>query len=124
MIKGIGLDVVELERIARVVENYGDRFLKKIFTEDEREYFERWQNPVPGIAGRFAAKEACFKALSTGWSEGVRWRDVEVLRKEGGQPYVRLHGSAAAVLAKLGARSIHCSITHSKDHAAAVVVLE
>ncbi len=124
MIKGIGIDSIELERIARVYERYPERFLNKVYTDSEREYFRRWADPVPRIAGRFAVKEACMKALGTGWSNGVRWRDIEVLRRPGGKPEVRLHGVAARILAALGATEIHCTITHSRDHALAVVIFE
>jgi len=124
MIKGIGIDSIELERIARVYESYGDHFLGKIYTEAERAYFERWKDPVPRIAGRFAVKEACMKALGTGWSRGVRWRDIEVLRHPSGKPFVTLHGEARRILASLDATEIHCTITHSRDHAMAVVIFE
>ena len=124
MIKGIGIDSVELDRVARICREYGGRFLQKIYTENEREYFDRWRDPVPGIAGRFAAKEAVMKALATGWNRGVRWSDVEIMRSEIGKPVVKLHGRAAAVFEELGARTAHCTITHTKTLAMAVVILE
>jgi holo-[acyl-carrier protein] synthase len=124
MIKGIGVDSIELERVAGVYERYGERFLQKVYTAAERDYFRRWADPVPRIAGRFAVKEACMKALGTGWSGGVRWRDIEVLREPSGKPAVRLHGQAARALAALDADAIHCTITHSRDHAIALVILE
>lgn len=124
MIKGIGIDSVELHRVARICREYGGRFLQKIYTESEREYFDRWKEPVPGIAGRFAAKEACMKALGTGWNRGVRWREIEVLRLDEGKPEIKLHGRAEAVFGELGATVIHCTITHSKETAMAVVILE
>ncbi|MDH3197005.1 MAG: holo-ACP synthase [Candidatus Krumholzibacteria bacterium] len=124
MIRGIGIDTIELERVGRVLERYGERFLGRILTEGERAYVARWADPVPRVAGRFAAKEACMKALGTGWSRGVRWRDIEVARHPSGKPVVRLHGEARRVLASLGATEIHCTITHSRDHAMAVVIFE
>lgn len=124
MIKGIGIDSIELERVARVYAGYPERFLHRVYTQAERDYFARWTDPVPRIAGRFAAKEACMKALGTGWSGGVRWTDIEVLRRPSGEPFLRLHGEAARALAALGAQETHCTITHSRDHAMAVVIVE
>lgn len=124
MIKGIGIDSIELERVARIFSEYGPRFLEKVYTEGEREYFERWIDPVPRIAGRFAVKEACMKALGTGWSHGVRWRDIEVVRQPSGKPTVKLFGEARRIFSALGATEIHCTITHSRDHALAVVIFE
>jgi len=124
MIKGIGIDTIELERVAGVLERYPERFLQKIYTEGEREYFSRWSDPVPRVAGRFAVKESVMKALGTGWSRGVRWRDIEVSRHPSGKPVVKLHGEARRIFSSLGASEIHCTITHSKDHAMAMVIFE
>lgn len=124
MIKGIGIDSIELDRVAGVYERYGERFLHKIYTGREREYFARWADPVPRMAGRFAVKEACMKALGTGWSSGVRWQDIEVVRHPSGKPVLELHGRAAEVFTRLGGREAHCTITHSRDHAVAVVIFE
>ena len=124
MIKGIGIDSIELERVARVLGEFGERFLDKICTESEREYFDRLRDPVPAIAGRFAAKEACMKALGTGWNRGVRWRDVEVTRLDIGKPEIVLHGKAEDARREMDASVIHCTITHSKTHATALVILE
>jgi holo-[acyl-carrier protein] synthase len=124
MIKGIGIDSVQLSRIARVYAEYGDKFLARILTDAEREYVARWADPVPRIAGRFAAKEACMKALGTGWGGGIRWRDIEVVRGPAGAPVAHLHGRAADRLAELGASRVHCTITHTDDHAMAMIVME
>jgi holo-[acyl-carrier protein] synthase len=124
VIKGIGIDTIELERVERVFAGYGERFLRRVFAEGERDYIAKWADPVPRIAGRFAAKEACMKALGTGWSGGVRWKDIEVRRHPSGKPFVELHGEAARAFAALGAEELHCTITHSRDHAMAVVILE
>jgi len=124
MIKGIGTDLIELDRIARVHYENGERFLVKLYTDAERDYFSRWEDPVPRIAGRFAAKEAVMKALGTGWSDGVRWRDIEILRRPAGAPEVVLHGRCREIFDSLGATRIHCTITHSRDHAMAVVIFE
>ena len=122
MIKGIGIDLIELDRIARIFEEQGERFLRRVFTGTEREYFARWKDPIPRIAGRFAAKEAVMKALGTGWSEGVTWRDIEVVRRPGGAPDVRLDGRCSEIFESLGAEKIHCTITHSRTAAMAVVL--
>jgi holo-[acyl-carrier protein] synthase len=124
MIKGIGTDLIELDRIAGVYERQGERFLHRLFTDAEREYFARWRDPIPRIAGRFAAKEAVMKALGTGWANGVRWRDIEVIRRPGGKPEVRLHGRCREIYESLGAERIHCTITHSRDYAMAVIIFE
>jgi holo-[acyl-carrier protein] synthase len=124
MIKGIGTDLIELERVARIYGEQGERFLEKLFTETERTYIAQWKDPTPRIAGRFAAKEAVMKALGTGWSEGVRWRDIEIIRQSGGKPEVRLHGRCQEIFASLDAKRIHCTITHSRHSAMAVVIFE
>jgi len=124
MIRGIGTDSIELERIARVYADWGNVFLQKVYTQSEREYFAQWADPIPRIAGRFAAKEACMKALGTGWSGGVRWRDIEVTRHPSGKPVVQLHGKARRIFSSLDALDIHCSITHSRRVALAVVIFE
>jgi holo-[acyl-carrier protein] synthase len=124
MIRGIGIDTVQLDRIARVHAEYGEKFLARILTPAEREYVARWADPVPRIAGRFAAKEACMKALGTGWGDGIRWQDIEVRRGRAGAPEAHLSGRAAARLSELGATRVHCTITHSDDHAMALIVIE
>jgi holo-[acyl-carrier protein] synthase len=124
MIKGLGIDSIQLARIARVYGEYGARFLDRILTDSEREYAARYADPVPRIAGRFAAKEACMKALGTGWGFGVRWRDIEIGRLPSGKPVVHLHGRAGEILRSLDASAAHCTITHTDEHALAVVVLE
>jgi holo-[acyl-carrier protein] synthase len=124
MIRGLGIDSIELSRVARVYAEYGERFLDRILTPAEREYVARWADAVPRIAGRFAAKEACMKALGTGWGAGVRWRDIEVGRHPSGKPVIELHGRAHEICALLGGSTVHCTITHTNDHAMAVVIIE
>src|SRR4026209_2578575 len=91
---GLGIDVTDIPRIASAFERYGERFLRRVFTDGEIAYCTRRRDPVPHLAGRFAAKEAAMKALGTGHSRGVLWKDVEVVR-HGGPPQLRLHGGAA-----------------------------
>jgi len=124
MIKGIGVDTIEIDRIARVYARYNERFLNRIFASEERTYALRYKDPVPRLAARFAAKEACMKALGTGWNSGVRWKDIVVVNDEGGKPELRLYGNARMFFEKLPADRIHLSITHSKQHATAVVIFE
>src|SRR5712691_7216933 len=119
---GIGMDATEIDRIEATVARFGDRFLRRIFTDGEIAYATRRRNPTPHLAGRFAAKEAAMKALGTGHSRGVLWRDVEVIRR-GGPPQLQLHGGAARVFAALGARSSLLTITHSDTLALAEVLI-
>lgn len=124
MIVGTGIDIAEVPRIREVLERHGERFLKRIFTEGEIQYCESKANRVERYAARFAAKEAGMKAIGTGWNHGVRWRDIEVVRKPGGRPTLLLHGKAAEFAAKLGATNIALSLTHTAEQAFAQVILE
>jgi holo-[acyl-carrier protein] synthase len=124
MIVGTGVDIAEVPRIRESIERFGERFLHRIFTDGEIEYCERKASRFESYAARFAAKEAGMKALGTGWSHGVRWRDVEVVRPKGQRPTIQFHGQAAVFAEKLGARNIALSITHTSEHALAHVILE
>jgi holo-[acyl-carrier protein] synthase len=119
---GIGLDATEIERIEAAVARFGDRFLRRVFTEGEIAYATRRRNPAPHLAGRFAAKEAAMKALGTGHSQGVLWRDIEVVRA-GGPPQLRFHGGAARRFASMSANGSLLTITHSQTLAIAQVLL-
>jgi len=124
MIVGTGIDIAEVSRIRAAIEHHGERFLQRIFTPGEIRYCESKANRVERYAARFAAKEAGMKALGTGWSHGVRWRDLEVARKPGGRPALVMHGKAAEVAATLGATRIALSLTHTAELAMAQVILE
>src|SRR5262250_1257382 len=102
MIVGTGIDIAEVPRVAAALERFGERFLRRVFTDGEIRYCDSKANRVERYAARFAAKEAAMKALGTGWSHGVRWSDLEVLRQPGGRPTVAFHGKAAEFAAKLG----------------------
>jgi holo-[acyl-carrier protein] synthase len=119
---GLGLDATDIGRIAETIERYKDRFLQRIFTEGEIAYCMRRRVPSIHFAGRFAAKEAAMKALGTGHSQGVLWRDVEVVRR-GGPPQLQLHGGAGRRFAAMGGRSSLLTITHSDDLAMAQVLI-
>jgi len=120
---GIGMDATEIDRIQASIDRFGDRFIRRIFTDGEIAYSMRRRNPAPHFAGRFAAKEAAMKALGTGHSRGVLWRDIEVVRVQGGPPQLKFHGGAAARFASLGAQSSLLTITHSETLAIAQVML-
>lgn len=119
---GLGIDATDLPRIADVFKRYGDRFLRRVFTEGEIAYCTRRRDPVPHLAGRFAAKEACMKALGTGHSRGVLWKDIEVVR-HGGPPQLVLHGGAAKRAAGMNVQKSLLTITHSDALAMAQVLL-
>ena len=121
-IVGIGIDATDLPRVAEILERYGDRFLRRVFTAGEIAYCTTRRNPVPHLAGRFAVKEAAMKALGTGQSRGVLWKDIEVVRA-GGPPRLKLHGGAAIRAAEMGVTESLVTITHSESLALAQVVL-
>jgi holo-[acyl-carrier protein] synthase len=121
-ILGLGFDATDIPRVREVFQQYGERFIRRILTEGEIAYCTRRRDPVPHIAGRFAAKEAAMKALGTGHSQGVLWRDVEVVRR-GGPPQLQLHGGAGRRFAAIGGRSSLLTITHSDALALAEVLL-
>ena len=117
------MDATEIARVRDVVARYGDRFLHRIFTDAEIAYCMRHRDPVPSLAARFAAKEAAMKALGTGRSRGVLWKDIEVVRQRGQAPQLRLTGGALRRFEAVHARSALVTISHSKDLALAQVLL-
>src|SRR5262245_40295452 len=119
---GIGMDATDLPRIADILERYGARFLHRVFTDGEISYCTKRRNPVPHLAGRFAVKEAAMKALGTGQSRGVVWRDIEVIRG-GGPPRLKFHGGAARRAEVMGVKHSLVTITHSETLALAQVLL-
>ena len=121
MIKGIGVDIIEIARIRRSVETTGERFLEKVFTPGEIAYCRSKSNSHQHFAARFAAKEAVSKALSTGWAGEFRWKDVEVVNDPSGQPRITLHGKLRDTLSSL---SILLSISHSETHVVAMALVE
>src|SRR5579859_7026227 len=119
---GLGFDATDLPRIRDAFTRYGDRFLRRVFTDGEIAYCTRQRDPVPSLAGRFAAKEAAMKALGTGHSRGVLWRDIEVVRR-GGPPQLALHGGAGRRLAAIGGRRSLLTIAHTDELALAEVMI-
>ena len=124
MIVGLGVDIAEVDRVRGAIERQGERFLKRLYTAKERAYCEKFKNKYERYAGRFAVKEATMKALGTGWSRGVRWVDVEVVREKGGRPTMKLAGEAAKVAERMGVKNIALSITHTAQQAFAQVIFE
>lgn len=124
MIVGMGIDVAEVKRIQAVIESQKERFLRRVYTSSESTYCEQFKNRFERYAGRFAAKEAAMKALGTGWSRGVRWVDVEVVRQRGGRPTIALKGEAKKIADALGVKNIALSITHTAEQAIAQVIFE
>jgi len=124
MILGIGLDLVEVARIAGLHQRHGERFLGRVYTQAELDYCLPRAARDQHLAGRFAAKEAVFKALGTGWAEDVSWKQIEVLPDKNGAPRAELSGPAAERLAALGGRGVLLSITHAAGCAAATAIIE
>ena len=124
MILGIGIDIIEVARIHASHEKFGERFLSRILLPNEINYCLSHRNPAPFLAARFAAKEAISKAFGTGIGAQLGWQDMEVGRKESGEPFVILHGGGQKLLHQRGAQSVLISLSHTQDHAAAVAILE
>lgn len=124
MIVGLGVDITEVDRIQAAIDRHGPSFLRRIFTPSEIAYCERHRNHAERFAGRFAAKEAAMKALGTGWSHGVRWVDIEVVREPSGKPTLNLSGATRSIADRLGVKNISLTITHSGNTALAQVVFE
>jgi holo-[acyl-carrier protein] synthase len=123
-ILGIGTDIIECLRIARMIERHGELFISRVYTEHEITYCAARKAATQHYAGRWAAKEAVLKALGTGWVKGISWRDVEVRNRATGSPAVCLHGGARDVLERSGIERIHLSISHCRSHATAYAVAE
>lgn len=124
MILGVGIDIIEVSRIASSHERFGERFLNRILHPNEIKYCLSHRMPGPFLAARFAAKEAISKAFGTGIGAQLGWQDMEVGRKESGEPYVILHGAGRKLLEERKARMVLISLSHTQGHAAAVAILE
>ncbi len=124
VIAGIGIDMVNIPRFGELMERRGPAAVARFYTAGEAERCGAAKSPTESFAARFAAKEAFFKALGTGWGLGGRWTEVEVVSAPSGAPGLRLAGRAAAAAAERGVTRIHLSLTHTHDTAAAFVVLE
>jgi holo-[acyl-carrier protein] synthase len=124
MILGIGTDLAEVGRIRRSIAQFGDRFVHRIYTDQERAYASSKANAAERFAARFAAKEAGMKAIGTGWRRGVTWKDFEVVNERSGRPTLTLSGVAREVADQLGVSRISISLTHTQEMAFAIVILE
>ena len=124
MIAGTGVDIVDIERIRKITEKQKSRFIDRVFTQAEQQFCNKYRDPAPHLSARFAAKEALFKALGTGWAKGVTWLDVEVQRVESAAPSMVLHGEAEKRSIRLGVEHVHLSLSHSDQWAVAMVILE
>jgi holo-[acyl-carrier protein] synthase len=124
VIVGIGVDLCDTTRVRSLVDRYGERFERRVFTERERGYCRNDRRRHECLGGRFAAKEAALKAIGTGLSQGIRWHDVELVSTEYQPPRIEWHGRAREIAAARGMQHCHVTITHDGGLAVAVVVLE
>jgi len=125
MVLGVGTDLMETKRIEESIDRYGERFLERVFTPNEIAYcMRKRKNAAESFAARFAAKEAGAKALGTGISHGITWKELEVLREPSGRPTLHLSGRAAERAERMGVRRVQLSLTHSRELAMAVVIVE
>ncbi|MBI4240479.1 MAG: holo-ACP synthase [Candidatus Rokubacteria bacterium] len=122
-VKGLGVDLVEVRRMSHVVERWKERFLQRVFTPAELDYCFKRRDPIPHLAARFAAKEACLKALGTGLRMGISWRELEVRRAPGEPPTLVLSGRSKALGLAKGGTQVLLSLTHDGDYAFAQAML-
>ena len=123
-ILGTGTDIIEVLRIAQMIERHGELFLGRVYTENEIAYCSASKAANQHYAGRWAAKEAVLKALGTGWRRGISWRDIEIRNEPGGAPKVLLRGGARDVLVQTGIQIMHVSISHCRNYATATAIAE
>mgnify|MGYP001108265891 CR=1 FL=1 len=119
---GIGTDITECLRIARMIERHAELFINRVYTPEEIRYCQTRKQATQHFTGRWAAKEAVLKALGTGWRRGISWRDVEVRNEPGGKPRVALRGGAKEVAAQLGIAEVLVTISHCRSHATATAI--
>jgi holo-[acyl-carrier protein] synthase len=124
VILGTGIDIIEVTRIAASYEKFGERFVNRILLPDEIAYCLTHKNPAPFLAARFAAKEAISKAFGTGIGAALGWQDMEICKKESGEPFVVLHGKGKTLFEMRGAKQLLVSLSHAEHYAAATAVLE
>ena len=124
MILGTGIDIIEVARIAASFEKFGEKFVNRILLPEEIVYCLSHKNPSPFLAVRFAAKEAISKAFGTGICAALSWQDMEIRRKESGEPYVVMHGKGRELFAARGAKQLLVSLSHTEHYAAATAILE
>ena len=123
-ILGIGVDMVEVDRIQKSLDRFGERFVRRVFTDGEIAYCQSMKYPARHFAARFAAKEAVSKAFGTGIGKAMGWRDIDVHKKESGEPFLVFHGGAESLARQRGAIIGWISLSHTADHAVAMIALE
>ena len=121
---GIGVDVIECSRIQRSIERFGDRFLHRVFTDGEIAYSMSMKFPERHLAARFAGKEAVAKAFGTGIGKAVGWRNIDIRKRESGEPFLIFSGPAESFAAERGVASALITLSHTENYAVACVVLE
>ncbi len=124
MIIGIGIDIIDIPRVKKIAEEFGEDFVSKIFADNEIAYCKAKKTPEINLAARFAAKEAFLKALGTGLRGGIDWKDIQIVNDDLGNPFICLEGNAKKLAAKRGIVTTHLSISHTSEYATAMVVLE
>jgi holo-[acyl-carrier protein] synthase len=124
MILGVGIDLVEVDRVRDSLDRLGERFARRILLPAEYDYCFGHGDPATHVAARFAAKEAVSKAFGTGIGAEIGWLDIEVVRNDSGSTRVELHGAGAALFSRRGAKTLHLNLTHTSSHASAVAILE
>jgi holo-[acyl-carrier protein] synthase len=122
MIVGLGTDIVEIVRIAKMVERHGEHFLNRVYTDNEVKYCQRRKESNQHLAGRWAVKEAVMKVLGTGFIRGIHWRDIEVCSQQSGKPLLTLHGGARDRADQLGISQVLISISHCREYATATAI--
>jgi len=121
MVFGVGIDIIEIDRVKKSIDKYGDKFLDKVFTAGEINYCNKKFNKYQHYAARFAAKEAVYKALTSGWKEGLRWKDIEIENDQSGMPSVNTRGKLATFLANN--LQLKISISHSQNYVTSVAII-
>jgi holo-[acyl-carrier protein] synthase len=124
MIYGIGTDLVEISRIEKILQRWGDRFIEKVYSPIETDYCQGKAFPSIHFAARFAAKESFLKSLGIGLGMGVGLKDIELINNEQGSPLMKVHNRAENILHERGVTGVHVSVTHTRKYASAVVILE
>jgi holo-[acyl-carrier protein] synthase len=124
MIFGTGVDIVKIERIEKVIKKWGERFIDRVFTSEEKAFCLKRVKPYPAFALRFAAKEAFSKALGTGMRQGVFWRDIEVFHFKSGKPGLNIYGTSLSLCEKEKIKSFHVSLSDEDEYGVAMVILE
>ena len=119
---GLGTDIIECLRIAKMIEKHGELFLNRVYTRSEIAYCSRRKGANQSYAGRWAVKEAVLKAMGTGWSRGIRWKDIEVVTDLTGKPSVAIHGVAKEICDELGISEVLISLSHCRSHATATAI--